>query len=58
MRVKIFKDRRDGDLEKSINNWLEKYEDKYYKIIDIKYAGNGNISTYSVNEYSAMIIYE
>lgn len=29
-----------------------------YEIVDIKYTGSGNSATYSIEEYSAMIIYK
>lgn len=54
MKVKILECENKYDLEEKINEKLKKYKNE--DIIDIKYSGNGNISTYSINKYSAMII--
>ncbi|EQK39799.1 hypothetical protein C672_3616 [[Clostridium] bifermentans ATCC 638] len=57
MRVEILEEKYKYQLQDKINKWLDEYEDSR-KIIDIKYTGNGNSATYSIDNYSAMIIYE
>lgn len=57
MKVEILRNKYSHRLEKEINDWLERHEEKH-EIVDIKYTGNGNSGTYSVDEYSAMIIYK
>ena len=58
IRVKIFDEEHDKDLEDAVNEFLAEHEDEY-KIIDIKYQlshfsdGPGQIFS-----YSAMVIYE
>ena len=58
VRVKIFDEEHDKDLEEAINKFIIEYEDEY-TIRDIKYQlshfSDGPGQIYS---YSAMIIYE
>lgn len=56
MRVKMVETNNIYRLEETINSILETYKND--KVIDIKYSGNGNHSTYSVDRYSAMIIFK
>lgn len=54
MKVKIIKADDTWDLEKEINNFLNNISDN--QIIDIKYQGVRNHSSYSIDRLSAMII--
>ena len=54
MKVKIIRADDTWDLEEEINNFLKNISDS--QIIDIKYQGVGNHSSYSVDRPSAMII--
>lgn len=56
MRVEIIEEKSKYDLERRINERLRKYKNN--EIIDIKYTGSGNSSSYSTDYYSAMIIYK
>lgn len=55
MRVEILEDQRKSKLEEKINERLKYYTPE--EIIDIKFSGSGNHSAYSIDHYSAMIIY-
>ena len=52
MKVKIFDEAHEKDLEDEINKFLEEEE---ANVIDIKYAADGSVS--AVYRFSAMIIY-
>ena len=55
MKVKIFDEEHEGDLEKSINEFLK---DKEIEVVDIKYQTS--VSVFSDEQifcFSAMIIY-
>jgi hypothetical protein len=55
MRVEIIEKSSRWELEVAINRKLS--ESKPSEIFDIKYTGSGNRPPYSVDYYSAMIIY-
>jgi hypothetical protein len=54
MRVKIIEKDNMFDLEYAVNEFLNSVRPS--SIIDIKYSGRGNHSTYSLDYYSVMII--
>lgn len=54
MRIKIIQEEDKWDLEKSVNKFLESINNN--EILDIKYQGVGNHSTYSTDRMSVMII--
>ena len=56
MRVQIIKNKDYRELEEEINTILKYVEPS--AIFDIKYSGSGNHSSYSIDYYSAMIIWK
>lgn len=56
MRVEIIKEESRYKLEEKVNSKLKGVMSE--RILDIKYTGNGNSGTYSIREYSAMIIFK
>lgn len=58
MEVKIINRDTYWDLEKAVNDFLSNANRFGTKVLDIKFSGNGNRSTYSINHWSAMIIME
>ena len=56
MKVKIFESKSKEGLEEDINLFL-RYQNQD-EVIDVKYSGNGNHSNYSIDYYSAMIIFK
>jgi len=56
MRVEIIEDKNYKRLEEKINIILKYVQPS--EILDIKYSGSGNSSAYSIDYYSAMIIYK
>jgi hypothetical protein len=57
IRVKVFDESHEKDLEESINSFLKKIEDN--KVIDIKYqvAVSNNDEENQIYCFSAMIVY-
>lgn len=53
--VTILEEEYSHRLEDSINNWIRDHSD--YKVIDIKYSGNGSAVPHGSSKYSAMIMY-
>lgn len=57
MKVKIFDEESEADLEEDINNFLDEFEE--INVIDIKYQVSSSIySEEQIFCFSAMIIYE
>ena len=57
MKVKIFDEESEIDLEEDINNFLDEFEE--INVIDIKYQVSSSIySEEQIFCFSAMIIYE
>ena len=57
MKVKIFDEESETDLEEDINNFLDEFEE--INVIDIKYQVSSSIySEEQIFCFSAMIIYE
>lgn len=55
MKVKIFDDEDEGDLEEDINNFIQ---NEQIEIVDIKYqVGIGIFSDEQIYCFSAMILY-
>ena len=54
MTVKIIERDNMFDLEHAVNEFLKSVQPS--SIIDIKYSGRGNHSSYSLDYYSVMII--
>ena len=56
MKVKIFDEMHEKDLEEAINNFLDDLEDK--EVIDIKYSVSTSVySEEQIYCFSAMIVY-
>lgn len=55
MRVEIIEEKEYRSLEEKVNRILSRYQPS--DIFDIKYSGSGNHPTYSIDYYSAMIIF-
>lgn len=57
MKVKIYDEESEADLEEDINNFLDEFEE--INVIDIKYQVSSSIySEEQIFCFSAMIIYE
>ena len=54
MKVKIIEKESPWDLEEAVNKFLKSVSPS--NVLDIKYCGEGNHSSYSISRYSVMII--
>ncbi|MCC0783546.1 hypothetical protein IR152_10715 [Clostridioides sp. ES-S-0108-01] len=56
MKIKIYTNSNYYELVKDVNDVLSTYRND--DILNIKYSGIGSSAPYSVDEYSAMIIFK
>ncbi|MBR5193058.1 MAG: sporulation protein Cse60 [Bacteroidaceae bacterium] len=58
MKVRIISEKNSRDLEKAVNEYLERAKRSGNKVIDIKFSGTGTWAPDGIEHWSAMIIME